>query len=1130
MEILCLMGKFTQITDTTLSGKRMWILLLLFGLILSQATISQSPQLRFKYLGQKEGLSNTFVNTIAQDSTGFIWIGTINGLNRYDSRAIRVYTANNHDSTAVPNLNITSLYTDKKGVLWIGTRNGLCSYHAAADNFINYRFDKRFVSSENFTIGCIVSDSKNTVYVSAESVIYKYNPTRNIFEPVLSAGDGTITALVADQFDKLWIAGTNGVGLTCYNPLTNKAFRYPASNEPLPNALPSSSIADIAFKKHELWIGTIGSGLISLDTANHLFTHHPLGWADTESVVDVYVDRHNNLWSIDYTGLKFYNEELNQFFGYYPVSHDNQSFRAGANHFFEDNQGNYWTSYYGGGVGFRIRPKGFDQITASNEDYWHISSQSVYAISDDQYGNLWIGHNAPGIDVFQYNKGKVKRYNHQPNQIGSIGSGTVNVIFKDRDNQMWIGTYKGGLQRYNPLTETFTSFTHDPTQPGTLSNNDIRSIDQDSEGNLWLVTHGSGVDKYDYQTQKFTNFNKTLHNLSNPWTNHLICDRHDNIWVATAWGLNKLSKDQTIFECYYSNVNDSTKISSSNVLSVFEDTDGNIWIGTDLGLNQYIPSTNSFRHISTGNLKGTICAIEEDNEKNLWISTLWGITRYNRVTGETFDFDRFDGIQPDEFNTRAVYKNYNGAIFFGGINGITVVHPSRVKLNTIPPPVVISSISMISQSNSIDGSSAENRLHIEKTNYLEISHKNRIVTFDFIAINFNNPQRITYAYKMDGLNKNWVHIGNKTEATFNNLNPGLYTFMVKATNEDGLWNEKGASIQIRILPPWYGTLTFKLVLILVLLLAFWGILKLRTHKLMQQKIRLARQVKDKTQELLASNQELLAQTDYLDSLNKLLEERQQKVEKQAHILASQSEALRNSNHKLKQLNLTKDKLFSIIAHDLLNPFNTIMGLSELFKETYHEMTEQERIDMVNTINLSSNRLFNLLQNLLLWARSQTNSVKFDQENFLLLEAIEESTDYLSEPIKQKNIRFTIQCPERLSVYADIDMIKTIIRNLVSNAIKFTRHDGNIKVVAELKGEMAKVSVIDDGIGMDEEAMNNLFVTQLIRTEIGTDGERGTGLGLLICKEFVERNKGELKVESQKGIGSTFSFTIPISRW
>jgi signal transduction histidine kinase/ligand-binding sensor domain-containing protein len=1089
------------------------------SLFISIFVTAQAPRLHFQYMSQKDGLSNTFVTCMAQDSSGYIWIGTVEGLSRFDGQNFNNYRPNGNKGE-LPHQYINGLLCDSKGVVWVATSDGLASYQPDSDQFEVHHFEGK-VDGDVVRADFVLEDKGGFIYASERNLIYRLNRATGEFELFYQVASGKITSMAFDEGNTLWIATAFPSAIISYHVQSSREIIY----QPGDLGLSTFPVSSIVVRQNLLWIGTVGDGLMTLDLGTRKFSRVDIGIRGAEFISRLYVDHQNHLWMVDYTGLKFYDDLSRQFTPYYPRLNTPTSIKHEVSGIFNDNQGNYWVYHNLGGVGLSVLPKGFVLINNNTDEDWHLSNNRVTAIGDDGVGNLWIAHSGFGIDIFNWKEQRVDHINHGPDK-SMLRS--IMMIYRDRNNTMWIGSYRCGLLRYNPSKKAFEGFLNDPDNPQSIANNDVRSMVMDQQGYYWLATHGAGVDRFDVKKNTFVHFTSENSNLSNPWTYQLLIDKHQNLWVATAWGLNKKAKDSNRFVNYFNEKNDSTSISGNNVISLFEDKEGVIWVGIDNGLCRYNEATNNFTRVGVDALKGAVNGITEDAMGYLWISTLKGLSRISKTTYEVRHFDAGDGVQSDEFLPRSVYKNIEGKMFFGGISGITTFNPHQIRFNTIPPPVVITGLKLDGEEITPSHASGILKKDIRRTDAIRIGYKYKVLTISFNAINFNNPNRNQYRVMLDGFDDTWQNTQGQTMVTYTNLDPGTYVFRVKAANNDGVWNEVGTSLSIQITPPWYATIWFRLFIVLMVTGMVWGLLKLRTHHLLRRQEQLTRQVKEKTEEIEASNQELMAQAEYLDNLNKLLEERQGKLENQSRLVATQAQTLRKQNDELKQLNKTKDRLFSIIAHDLINPFNSIIGLSEVFKEEYDHLTDKERIELMTTVNISANRIFALLQNLLLWARNQTNSVKFMQVSFILKGVLLESTDFLSETLLRKGLSLTIDCPENLSVYADSDMVKTIVRNLVSNAIKFSYRDGEIAIVCTTKDTKVMVEVKDNGMGMTRDTVNQLLSMQTSHTSSGTEGEPGTGLGLLICKEFVDWHKGEFTISSKPGKGSTFMFSLPLS--
>jgi signal transduction histidine kinase len=381
---------------------------------------------------------------------------------------------------------------------------------------------------------------------------------------------------------------------------------------------------------------------------------------------------------------------------------------------------------------------------------------------------------------------------------------------------------------------------------------------------------------------------------------------------------------------------------------------------------------------------------------------------------------------------------------------------------------------------------------------------------------------------MEGFEKEWNYTdASRRYVTYTNLDPGEYTFRIKASNNDDVWNEKGVSLRIIILPPWWKTLLFRLMIAFLVIFLFVSVFLIRVRQLNKQKMLLEKSIAMKTYELQLKNETLTRQTDELGKSNKLLEEKQLKIEKQTEELLTQQEVLVNLNNELNELNTSKDKFFSIIAHDLKNPFTTLIGYSSLLKEDI-ELGDLRKIEeSVDFINTSAVQTLRLLENLLEWANSQRGKISFMPESIKLSRLLREEIFIVDDMAKGKNIELKSYIPDTLTIVADKNMIRTIFRNLITNAVKFTHKNGKVEVNAIINDNQLEVAVSDNGIGMTNETAAKLFRIDANLSTRGTENEKGTGLGLFLCKEFIEKHYGTIWVESEIGKGSTFKFIIPL---
>ena len=783
--------------------------------------------------------------------------------------------------------------------------------------------------------------------------------------------------------------------------------------------------------------------------------------------------------AVDQAGINRFNK-ISKTFEYFKYDNTNDE---GLNNdgiwcFHRDREGILWIGTSGGGINY-YNPKKykfkFFKYKGSNPN--SLSYNNVTCFYEDHLGLIWIGTGGGGANIYDPETGKFKIFKNEPSNSYSISGNAIRGIAEDKDQDMWIGTWDEGLNRYDRKTGRFFHYMPDINNPSSISGRTIWNLAIDKNDTLWLGTFNVGTDLFDKNKGVIRRFRA---NPDNPkaivgkgdWV--FFEDSEKNIWISTTTGLNFYDSKTNSFKKY---------IFHDNVISAFcKDKHGNLWVGTNSKGIYFCKPDGSIIYtydISKGLPSNIIQAIIEDNAGNIWISSNGGISRFDRKTQKFRNYSKEDGLQGDQFKQQSFLKTLKGEIYFGGYNGFNSFYPDSLKDNDFIPPVYITDFQIFNKPVVYAVPGAQFQTHIDEAKEITLNWRQSVFSFSFNAINYTYPGKNQYAYIMEGFEKEWNYTNaSRRYVTYTNLDPGEYTFKVKASNNDGVWNEKGVSLRIVILPPWWKTLRFRLVIIFSIIFIFVSIYFSRVMQLKNQKILLEKLVEIKTTELY-------------------------------------------------KLNASKDKFFSIIAHDLKNPFQTIIGFSEMQKEEIKSGDQGAIEEYAGLINTSAVQTFRLLENLLEWANSQSGKILFNPVSINLMELLNEEFNMLNDMAKGKNIELKSSFTDNLTIIADKNMIKTILRNLISNAIKFTHKNGTVEVKAMIENQNVEISVSDSGIGMKEEIIAKLFRIDANLSTRGTENEKGTGLGLFLCKEFVEKHNGKIWVESESGKGSTFKFYIPL---
>ena len=1002
---------------------------------------------------------------------------------RFDGQTVYPYLHDENDKNSIPSNRIIKLLVDRQKNLWVSTNDGLCRYNPEFDNFSPIVIESDTRGVDGHFITTIAEDHSGQFYLATEKTIYKYNTSQNLFSKITEIKQGTVNAFIFDQQNNIWIACSANGGLNFYdqNKQQLSTFRNDPANK---QSISCNDVYEISLVKETLWIATYGGGIDLYNLNDKTFKHFFSPNYYENFATSIFVDKEKKVWFCTLGALKLFDSAHNNFFNYYNEANNPKSIGKNIFRIYEDKQGNYWTAHTGGGVRFVRHKNKFEHLSHQPANFWTLSEKNITSVSVDGMGHLWVGNFNNGIDEFVWNESKTEHYAHNNKDPNSLGNGTIFSIFSDAKKQMWVGSNMGGLQKFIPGTKNFETYLNKPNDTLSIANNDIRSIAEDSGGNLWLAVHGKGVDRFDAKSKTFRHFNAKNSRLSNDYTFQVLNDSKGNLWVATVWGLSFLRKGEQVFKNYITDKNDTTTISGTDIHSLYEDSNQNIWISTSAGLNKFDEATQSFKRYSAGLKNKNIIGIIGDQKNNIWGSTSGGISKFDLNTQQFTNFDQSDGLLSKEYLPRACCKDDQNHLYFGGSEGVDYFNPDSLRIDTIAPIVVLSDFKLFNKSISYKNNPEIIQQHIGSAKKIVLNYRNNSFTILFQAINLTNPGNISYAYKLNGFDRNWIFSQDKHEANYTNLNPGRYTFRVKAIYGNGSWSKKETTIELIIVPAWWMTIWFKILVILIVLSTTFGLVYMRMKRLRNQR----------------------------ENLEKIVAERTVEIQ--------------NKNELLRDLNSTKDKLFSIISHDLRSPFSAILGFQDLLADNFEEFSDTERKNMIGQLQTTTRQVYSLVENLLNWARIQSRNIQVHPVQFKVKEVFLEKLDLYLSIAEAKGIRFNHQFPDEFVAFADINLLETTLRNLITNAIKFTPTGGTILVKASQNHDLIEISVTDSGIGMNQDQIDSLFNLEKTRIKLGTNGEKGSGLGLVLCKEFVEKNQGLISVESQPGKGSTFSFTLP----
>ena len=814
--------------------------------ILSADLFSQKDNIKFEHL--YEGLSQKSVLCISQDSKGFMWFGTYDGLHRYDGYKIKIYKSEIGNPYSISSNTVRFIYEDHSGILWIGTDGGLNQFDREKESFIHYQYDPNAPNSLGSNmIQWICEDKSGILWIGTfTGGLIRFDREKKQFTRYLhdpedsnSISDNTVFCVYVDRSGNLW-AATNG-GLNQFDPGKNRFIHYQYNS-----ADPHSLIGNGTYRIYEdrmgvLWVGIMGGGLDRFDKEKKQFIHYRHRNDDPSSlssdiVRSICEDRSGALWIGTQDGLNRFDREKNRFVSYKNSSND--LFSLSNNIIlciYEDRSGILWIgNEYGGINKFDSGTTKFVHYRKEPNNSNSLSSDlvtSIYETNDGGEKILWIATGGGGLNKYNKRKNLFTHFQSDPNNPNSINDNYLRALHEDRSGTLWIGT-NTGLCQLDRTRKNFICYKSDPNNPYSLSNDVVFSIHEDRSGLLWIGTYGGGLNLFDRKKNRFTRYLVDPQNPNSISDNFVwsICeDINGAIWIGTAnGGLNQFDREKNIFIHYKADPNNPNSLSSNKILCLHEDHSGILWIGTTDGLNKYDRSNNLFSRYreADGLPSNTIQSISEDDRGNLWLGTQKGLSKFTPSTKRIRNFTVRNGLQSNEFGVNACFKSQSGELYFGGINGFNTFFSDSIKDNPFIPPIVITDFQIFNKSIPV-GKKIDGRLILEKsiteTKEIKLSYKENVFLFEFASLHFASPENNQYAYMMEGFDDEWNHTdAGRRIVTYTNLSSGEYVFRVKGSNSDGVWNEEGASIRVIIAPPFWQTLWFKIILLAIIAgCAYW---------------------------------------------------------------------------------------------------------------------------------------------------------------------------------------------------------------------------------------------------------------------------------------------------------------------
>jgi signal transduction histidine kinase/ligand-binding sensor domain-containing protein/DNA-binding response OmpR family regulator len=1141
-----------------------WLLLLL-----PAALPGQSPY-KVYYYTTEDGLPQNTVSCVIKDSRGFLWFGTPNGLCRFDGYQVKVYKSVAKGLGV--NLNaINSLCEDEEGNLWIGSDKGLLFFDFQREKLSNVNFPQHEMAAKK--INAVLAQG-GALWLATESGLFQYLYTYGLEQPGIQA-ESFRTFQPNERFNTL--TNTRDYGL--FTGSNRGLYRYDTvSREIIPARFMEGLHSDLSndirsvyeARDKSIWIGTF-FGLVQYIPSlqeSFVFFHNPDNSTTiNHSTIRAFAeDSKGNLLVGALGGLDIYNPDSRSFRRFSPMEQDGY----GLSNIFvsslcTDSYGNVWIGTDKGGLNYyNVYQKPFGCLVHNPKDGKSLSNNTINSIIEKD-GLLWIGTAGGGLNRMEPGSGKFRHFQYDPHDDRSLSSNFISALFFDREKNLWIGTWGGGLDILDAGNQGRFQHHTSSGEPYSLSNNFISSIIEYNKDYLIIGTEGE-LNFFNKRSGHYFHLDeKALSGIRISEVGCMLLDKKNNLWIGTRRGLFRLSNlsfsgdallvkpgDIRIFK---ETVN-TPGLKGNYITALIEARDDVIWIGTyGNGINKCYPlpyGEYGFQNYSeiNGLCNNVIYRIEEDNAGKLWISTDNGLARFDPDIDEFKNLYQKDGLLSSQFYWSASYKNNEGLMYFGTVSGLNFFDPAKMIDYPFIPEVTFTDFKIFNESLAI-GQKRYHRVPLKKSisssEGVEISYRDNVFSIEFAALGHFLSEKTTYAYKMNGVDKDWVYVpASRRFATYTNLKGGSYLFQVKAINSDGISSNLPRTLIVNIIPPFWETWWFRIFMAIILTIVVIGYVKFRTRYLNEQKVKLEHLVNDRTAKIAEQKGKLELQAANLLNINKELEIHQHQIEgqkqelevKNLEILKQRDELIR-LNRRVRQVNQFRLRFFTNISHEFRTPLTLILGpvesLSRLLK------SESDGGRLVQTIQRNAQRLLHLINQLMLFRRLEEGKMKLQVSRNDLIEFTKSLAHSFDGLAFSKNIDFVFQAADSPSeTWFDEEKLEIILFNLLSNAFKYTPEKGRIVVslsflTPENAGRIAdnhpycSISLKDSGIGIPTENIDKIF-GRFYRSDSPENQKiNGTGLGLAFTRELVEAMHGHIFVNSEPGQGTTFTVRIPFTK-
>ena len=1040
--------------------KRIYLFILFSAIGIMTLSANDNGSIKFSHISLNNGLSQSTVFSIAQDKRGNMWFATYDGVNKFDGYDFTIYQHDASDPHSIANDIARTVMTDSQGRIWIGTRDGLSWYNEEKDLFRNFFYKK---NGKNTQVNGIAEINPEQLLISSQEGLLLFNVKDTCF----------IDNKLSTEMHQLKASTISRQGENIYIGTNNGLFEYSIGTGRLStvtNALDNKQIQAVLLQSPtRLWVATEGAGLYLLnpktgEVKNYRHSPGTPQCISSNFIRSLALDSQNRLWIGTFNDLNIYHEGHDSFvsFSSNPVE-DGSLSQSSVRSIFMDSQGGMWLGTYFGGLNYyhplKNRFRNITRIPYQNS----LNDNVVSCIIEDNERNLWIGTNDGGLNL--YNP-KTKRFSYYTLQEGNkegIGSNNVKAVYVDeKQGRVYIGTHAGGL---SVLQRNTGRIEHFNMQNSELLDDNVYAILPDGEQNLWLGTLQALI-RFNPEKRSFTVIDKEKNGneIPNRRITTLFRDSRQRIWVGGEEGLCIYKVENGEVESLHL-IEPTSSLAGAFINCVYETQNDVFWIGTREGVYSYNEKKNTIKHYTTANglPNNVLYGILEDSFGRLWMSTNRGLTCFNPET------EKFRGIQSNQFNSSSYCRTSTGQMYFGGIAGITTFRPELLIDNPYTPPVVITGLRLFNKIVRPDDETEILTRNIADTESITLSSHQSAFSLDFVVSNYISGQHNTFAYKLEGYDKEWYYLTDKQPVSYSNLPQGTYNFLVKAANSDGKWNETPTQLEIVVLPIWYKTWWA----ILLFVATFTGFITFVFRFFLMRKSMEA----------------------------KLVMERMDKEHQE-------------------EINQMKMRFFINISHELRTPLTLIMApLQEIISRISDRWTRNQ----LDYIQRNANRLLYLVNQLMDYRRAELGVFELKARMGNAHQLIEDNFLFYDKLAKQKKIHYTLHSEvEEKEMLFDTNYLELIVNNLLSNAFKYTQEGQSITVTLKKENDFLLLQVSDTGIGIPINKQAKIFERfYQIESE-----HMGSGIGLSLVQRLVELHHGHIELESEEGKGSTFSVYLP----